>query len=46
VLFRSVDYSNQERTLKSSARWYADFLRRQKALREQREPMALADFGV
>jgi beta-glucosidase len=41
-----VDYSNQERTLKSSARWYADFLRRQKALREQREPMALAAFGV
>ncbi len=31
-----VDYNTQQRTPKNSARWYADFLRRQKVLREQR----------
>jgi beta-glucosidase len=41
-----VDYGSQKRTPKDSARWYADFLRRQKARREQRKPVALAAFGV
>jgi beta-glucosidase len=31
-----VDYATQRRTPKASARWYADFLRRQKALHAQR----------
>ena len=31
-----VDYESQRRTLKDSAVWYADFLRRQKALHAQR----------
>ena len=32
-----VDYESQRRTPKDSALWYADFLRRQKALRMQRQ---------
>jgi beta-glucosidase len=38
-----VDYESQRRTLKASALWYADFLRRQKALRLQRAAAAIGD---
>ena len=31
--------ATQARTLKDSALWYRDFLARQKAMREQREPV-------
>jgi beta-glucosidase len=31
-----VDYATQRRTMKDSARWYRDFLQRQRALRQQR----------
>ncbi len=36
-----VDYASQRRTPKSSALWYADFLRRQKALHAQRVASAI-----
>ena len=35
-----VDYQTQRRTPKASALWYADFLRRQKAMHAQRVPAA------
>jgi beta-glucosidase len=35
-----VDYETQRRTPKASALWYADFLRRQKALHAQRAAAA------
>jgi len=35
-----VDYETQARTLKASARWYRDFLTRQKAARLPREAVA------
>ncbi len=36
-----VDYQTQARTLKASARWYRDFLARQKAARQPREAVAM-----
>ncbi len=36
-----VDYTTQQRTLKDSARWYADFLRQQRAQRGLPAPLAL-----
>jgi beta-glucosidase len=38
-----VDYESQRRTPKESALWYADFLRRQKALAAQRAAAATGD---
>jgi beta-glucosidase len=37
-----VDYENRRRTPKASALWYADFLRRQKALHAARAAVAIA----
>lgn len=41
-----VDYETQRRTPKGSALWYADFLRRQKALREERAASAAVVAGI
>jgi beta-glucosidase len=35
-----VDYATQQRTLKDSGRWYQDFLRRQRRLRDAAAPLA------
>ena len=41
-----VDYPSQRRTLKGSALWYAEFLRRQKALHAQRVAGVVGVVGV
>jgi len=41
-----VDYATQRRTLKDSARWFAAFLKRQKAARTHRAAQAVETLGV